>query len=275
MIISDEQKAINVLNDVGYYRLGFYWFPFELTYPNKTRRNHNFIAGTTFENAVLLYNIDFRLRNILSPYLYRIEVHLRTAITYQISNIYKNNPKWFSDSKYVQKNFLSYLPDCYKTVLKAEAIKNHHKNHKDDKYAPAWKTLEYLSFGDILFLLKNIKEFSVRDLINKHFGYIDEDIFLNHIGTVKVVRNLCAHGHNVYDLNLQKSIKQGPVKELVGFRNHNIVGCLLVISNMLNTISPQLTSDLAKEINELISEDKYIDVSDKIQILMEAVKLIS
>src|SRR5574344_1175649 len=255
MIISDEQKAINVLNDVGYYRLGFYWFPFELTYPNKTRRNHNFIAGTTFENAVLLYNIDFRLRNILSPYLYRIEVHLRTAITYQISNIYKNNPKWFSDSKYVQKNFLAYLPDCYKTVLKAEAIKNHHKNHKDDKYAPAWKTLEYLSFGDILFLLKNIKEFSVRDLINKHFGYIDEDTFLNHIGTVKVVRNLCAHGHNVYD--------------------HNIVGCLLVISNMLNTISPQLTSDLAKEINELISEDKYIDVSDKIQILMEAVKLIS
>ena len=29
MIIDDEDKAKEVLLDVGYYRLGFYWFPFE------------------------------------------------------------------------------------------------------------------------------------------------------------------------------------------------------------------------------------------------------
>ena len=29
MAINDQEKAEEVLLDVGYYRLGFYWFPFE------------------------------------------------------------------------------------------------------------------------------------------------------------------------------------------------------------------------------------------------------
>ena len=33
MIIEDEKKAKEILLDVGYYRLGFYWFPQE-------KRNH-------------------------------------------------------------------------------------------------------------------------------------------------------------------------------------------------------------------------------------------
>ena len=35
MRIDDEKKAREVLLDVGYYRLGFYWFPFEHTFPHK------------------------------------------------------------------------------------------------------------------------------------------------------------------------------------------------------------------------------------------------
>ena len=36
MRIDDEKKAREVLLDVGYYRLGFYWFPFEHTFPHKS-----------------------------------------------------------------------------------------------------------------------------------------------------------------------------------------------------------------------------------------------
>ena len=35
MTIEDEEKAKEILLDIGYYRLGFYWFPFEKTYPQK------------------------------------------------------------------------------------------------------------------------------------------------------------------------------------------------------------------------------------------------
>ena len=32
--ISDVEKAKEILLDIGYYRLGFYFFPFEETYPD-------------------------------------------------------------------------------------------------------------------------------------------------------------------------------------------------------------------------------------------------
>lgn len=35
MTISNENKAKEILFDIGYFRMGFYWFPFEQTYPEK------------------------------------------------------------------------------------------------------------------------------------------------------------------------------------------------------------------------------------------------
>ena len=45
MAISDQSKAEEILSDIGYYRLGFYWFPFEKGYPKKNRRNHQFVSN--------------------------------------------------------------------------------------------------------------------------------------------------------------------------------------------------------------------------------------
>lgn len=86
MMIDDEQKAKEVLLDVGYYRLGFYWFPFEQSYPRLTHRSHGFVQGACFKEAVDLYYLDTEIRNLLAPYLYRIEVNLRTFLIYTVSN---------------------------------------------------------------------------------------------------------------------------------------------------------------------------------------------
>jgi abortive infection bacteriophage resistance protein len=43
MIIGNEDKAKEILMDIGYYRLGFYWFPFEKTYPAKIEPAHMFL----------------------------------------------------------------------------------------------------------------------------------------------------------------------------------------------------------------------------------------
>ncbi|WP_420537230.1 hypothetical protein [Hoylesella shahii] len=51
MDISDEKKAKENLLDIGYYRLGFYWFPFEKSYPRKSNRTHKF---TPVRDKVLL-----------------------------------------------------------------------------------------------------------------------------------------------------------------------------------------------------------------------------
>ena len=95
MSINDKERAVDILLDMGYYRLGFYWFPMEKSYPSKERRNHNFKDGASFDKSVRLYEFDKELRNILSYYIHDIEVNLRTKVIYYVSNEYKNDPVWF------------------------------------------------------------------------------------------------------------------------------------------------------------------------------------
>lgn len=56
VIIKDEEKAKEYLSDIGYYRLGFYAFPFERTYPFlNSRRRHEVKPDTTIEKIVALF----------------------------------------------------------------------------------------------------------------------------------------------------------------------------------------------------------------------------
>ena len=70
VIIEDIEKAKEYLSDIGYYRLGYYLFPFEQTYPILDyRRSHDVIPGTRIEDVVAFYYYDLDLRNILNRYL--------------------------------------------------------------------------------------------------------------------------------------------------------------------------------------------------------------
>ena len=86
MTFGDEKKAKENLLDIGYYRLGFYWFPFEESFPRIEKRNHNFKEGTLFDNVIRLYYFDFDIRNIFLRYISRIEINFRTKLIYEVSN---------------------------------------------------------------------------------------------------------------------------------------------------------------------------------------------
>ena len=60
-----------ILLDIGYYRLGFYWNPFEIN------KKHEFINGTNFSDVLHLYYLDVDLRNLLLKYIKRIEINFR------------------------------------------------------------------------------------------------------------------------------------------------------------------------------------------------------
>jgi abortive infection bacteriophage resistance protein len=59
-----EDKTKEILSDIGYFRLGFYCFPFELTYPDRKNRTHQYKKGTKFSDAVSLYYFDVDLRTL-------------------------------------------------------------------------------------------------------------------------------------------------------------------------------------------------------------------
>lgn len=261
MVIPNETKAKEVLLDIGYYRLGFYWFPFEIGYPDKNKREHKFKENTTFDMALTLYYFDNDLRNILIPYLHRIEINLRTKIIYYVSNFYKNNPTWFADSRVINDHFIEYLPTCYSNIRKNKAIKQHHKKYSTDKYAPAWKTLEYMTFGDMLFLFENLKKEELRYKIALTYNITNLEVFENQMQIIRVIRNSCAHGHNLFDIHFPKSIKAGPFKEIRGDHRHNITGGLLLIRNILATISQNRANEFIQKIKQLISNPQLKEIN--------------
>lgn len=259
MAITDKEKAAEILGDIGYYRLGFYWFPFEISYPDKKHRNHMFRAGTTFDDVVKLYYFDLDLRNILAPFLYRIEVSLRTRIVYLVSNKYKTQPVWFVDPRVMAKVFVDEFPTLYSSLRHADPIRQHHIKHRNDCYAPAWKTIEFMTLGSVITMYNALRNDPLKESISKHYGVRNVSVFANYLEALRLIRNVCAHGHTLFDLTLRKSIKAGPLDVLSDspMRN-NVVGCLHVIHYILQSISSNRAGDFKREVRELVQRNRDI-----------------
>lgn len=81
ILIGDDAAAVSLLAGVSYYRLSAYWFPFR-------RRDaagqllSTVHPGTRIESVIELYEFDRQLRILVMDALERVEVAIRTAVTY-------------------------------------------------------------------------------------------------------------------------------------------------------------------------------------------------
>ena len=235
--ITNEGKARECLLDIGYYRLGSYLFPFEKTYPRHEKRTHEYVVGTRLADAVALYYFDFDLRNILNRYLSRIEVALKTYITYTLSNKYKDSPAWFVDPSVMTDSYVRHFDKVYADVKKSPVIQRHHKKYPADRYAPAWKTIEYMTFGDIENLYNSLKTTEDKLAISRFFGVKQITIFENYIKTLRTLRNYCAHNGVLFDLNLSRSIKNGPAGKFSRSNSQSLYAAFTIVEYILNSVS--------------------------------------
>lgn len=240
-------KAEEILGDIGYYRFGFFSFPFEKTYPRKYNRTHELVPGTTFKQVHDLYVFDSQLRHILTKALTRIEINIRTRLTLMGSLHFIDDPWWFCNPKYVSRSFISKFDrEVYSTVKKNPAIQEHHKKHTKDKYAPAWKTMEFMTLGNIVILYETIKDKDLKDAVARYYN-CSIKVFLNYMETIRLVRNRCAHGGCLYNLNIQKGINKYPAN-VENIDAHNIKGAIEVILHFLGIISKRHKEEVVSEI---------------------------
>ena len=250
--IYDIDKAREILLDIGYYRLGFYLFPFEKSYPNLRNRTHEYIQGASFEDAVNLYYFDFDLRMLLMRYLNRIEIAFRTSLIYHLSNKYNSTPIWFVSPAVVNR---TYARDFEQKVYTSDFRRNptihrHHQNNPNDRFAPAWKTLDLLQFGAVMKLYEQLNERDDKILVAHKFGVRQVVTFESYMHTVRQVRNACAHGLRLYDLKLPLAIRRGPAAYNPSEPN-NIIGALRVIKYIVWHVSANRAEDMSKQIKNL------------------------
>lgn len=251
-------KIKEVLLDIGYYRLGFYWHPFEID------DEHNVVAGTKFSTILELYYMDVDLRHLLIKYINRIELNFRTKIIYYVSNINKKSPTWFVDPKVVNSTFIKDFDLFYNEEFKKNnVIARHHKRYINDKYAPAWKTLEYFTFGTNLKIYKSLLDIGTKERISKIFGVNDIQKFIQIMGVVVFVRNYCAHSGVVFDLRNTYGIPKLPFYSFNNNDRHCLDSCIKVIVFILEQISSNRADELRTSVSKLFKEyaqkDKAIE----------------
>lgn len=252
LAFSDIEKAKEILLDVGYYRLGFYLFPFEKSYPDLRNRTHEYIEGASFEDAVNLYYFDFDLRLLLMRYLNRIEIAFRTSLIYNLSNKYHTTPIWFVSPSVVSR---SYARDFERKVYTSDFKRNpvihrHHQRNPNDRFAPSWKTLEFMTFGAVMKLYEQLKEREDKIFIAHKFGIRQVVTFESYMHTIRQVRNACAHGLLLYDLRLPQAIRRGPAAYNPSERN-NIIGALRIIKYVMGQVSANRASELSESVKSL------------------------
>ena len=251
MTISDKSKAKECLLDIGYFRLGFYWFPFEKTYPRKTKRTHEFKEGTCFDYAIKLYYFDFDLRNILLKYISRVEINFRTKLIYYASNRYKQDPFWYQNSEYVNKSFLEddLMTKAMKDAAKEDVVMQDMMTH-NRSVSPAWKAMEFFSFGTIISLYDNLREVPLKCEISNLYGISSPNNFLSYIDTIRKLRNYCAHGKVLFDKNLPEAISNGPLGYL-GNSKTQLFGAYRVLDYILGQVSQNRAQDMRREVKEI------------------------
>ena len=90
MIFADEDKALEGLFSISYFRLASYWRHLE------HRKSRQFKADTKFDEVLTLYAFDQHLRNIIFSAIQNIEIAFRTRVSHFLSMKY--GAFWFLDS---------------------------------------------------------------------------------------------------------------------------------------------------------------------------------
>src|SRR5690606_25116306 len=130
--------------------------------------------------------------------------------------------------------------------LKNKIIIKHHEKYNTDSYAPAWKTLEFFSFGQILKIYTNLKCNKVKSQIAESYRLRDVNLLSDYFTAILNIRNICSHSNVLFDYNQPLGISRIPNKRF-RLKNRNtsdLNASFRLILFILSKISINRTDEL-------------------------------
>ena len=170
---------------------------------------------------------------------------------------YKPDSHWFVNPECVDGSFIAAFDNVVynNSFKKNPTIKRHHKKYPRDKYAPAWKTIELMTFGENVTLYSALLDNNVKKRISHRFGIKFVNVFENYIELVRILRNTCAHGSVLFDFKPFKRIKRGPADLQNPAEYMDLHGSIKVVRYLLKQVSANRERDMAEELQNIL--DKY------------------
>lgn len=150
LVFMNEDKAKHLLNHISFFRIKSY------LHPLRKAGERSFKHGATFEQAYSLYKFDSELRKLICSELEKIEVSIRTQLSYiqtAHSDIF-----WFADSvNFTQTSFHQTLIAKIQSELDRSDDNQvmEFRHRYSDPFPPSWITMEVTSFGTLLCYTKD------------------------------------------------------------------------------------------------------------------------
>jgi len=193
--ITDTNRASHTLERISYYRLSAYWYPVKNT-------DSSFSAGANFDVALQLYEFDRHLRLLVMDAIERVEISLRTSITYTLSHTYGafahtdsanfrrhfRHDRWIEkvehDSQYAQEDFVSHYRNTYDGF----------------PTLPIWMATEVISLGALSRLYEGMLHGDQLKISSDY--HIQPVVLRAWLRTLTYIRNVCAHHARLWNRQL-------------------------------------------------------------------------
>lgn len=252
LIVRDDSFALQILANVGYYRLSGYTYPFRvpILVDNQVskQRSNEFLPNTSIELIYEVYEFDRKLRKHCLEGLEVIEIYLRANISYLLGRL---DPMAHLNIHYLDGNetrklvgptdnrITKFVKWENKLKLLTSRSSNEdfvqHHNRVLKTEMPIWVVSELFDFGatELLFSLLDKKlQNEIADKFEVHTGRF----FGEMISSFSSIRNFCAHYGRLWNRVLPIVIGKfnsdqvpSELQHLTDFENHKLMYTYLTL----------------------------------------------
>ena len=227
LVINDEDKAKELLNDISYFRL------IKAYSIGLKPKNGKYDSNVSFDQIVELYMFNADFRQLLFAEIEQIEVNLRCRVGNYFSK--KHGVFGYRDaSLFRSEEYFNQIIDDVDKEINRNSNSPFIRNFKDN-YEPAdipfYAAVEVFSFGTLSKFFKNMK--------NEDKSHIARDYGIRYVfleswfESLSYVRNLCAHYGRLYNAKLAKTPNLYKDYKKHKIPNNKIFGILCCMKHLL------------------------------------------
>lgn len=218
MVFASEAAAATLLDNIGYYHLGFYWFNRRQKANPKDSKDNNrrdqFRRNTCFEKVIALYEFDRQLKQYIWQAIEKLEISFKAWWADEFSRRHKDslfytNPNYHNPAS-GKKTFQASIATIGQKFKDSREpfIENFKRRAPENALPEAWIITEVLPFGDFLYCLHFLKKdhqefFAHLYSDDKEKDFLKAGDFIKILSQLRIVRNICAHHGRLWNYSFR------------------------------------------------------------------------
>jgi abortive infection bacteriophage resistance protein len=241
LLVEDRAAAEHCLQHISYYRLRAYGIYFE---QDATPSVHGFIAGTSFDQILALYDFDRRLRLLMLDGIERIEIAVRGSWAHHMAMTYGPHGYLRASLYKTRQMYGGNRATLEREVARSheDFIAHYNSKHGSPKLPPVWMVSEIISLGQLSKWQTALRQRSDIVAIARPFG-LDFRVYQSFVHHLSTVRNLCAHHGRLWNrqFTVTLTLPQRPANLAVSVdRRHdrNIYNTIVMMLHFMMVIAP-------------------------------------